>query len=270
MLVIDGVTYGLTGGDLQDRLDYINASEAPTIVNGGPEKRHKLWLQKTGQAAPDNLDEVLIVQMGSYTEAFNVHWFERTSGLKVIDRQRVIKDGFLRCTLDGMATYRDADCVVEAKFMSAYANKEERILSYMPQLFVQMHLSKARQAILTVLNGSPSHEWVLIDWEEAYAATVLRHLSDFHTCVQLRTPPDGMQNVVPPPISAMKTYNMTGHNEWALHAVDWLTNKGAADAFKVADKGIKAVLPEDALEASGHGITVKRSKNSAISIRKTK
>jgi hypothetical protein len=52
--------------------------------------------------------------------------------------------------------------------------------------------------------------------------------------------------------------------------VDWLTNKGAADAFKAADKGIKAVLPEDALEASGHGITVKRSKNSAISIRKTK
>lgn len=270
MLVVDGITYGLTGGDLEDRLGFINASEAPWIVSGDPDKRHKLWMQKTGQCAPDNLDDELLVQMGSYSEPFNIHWFERTSGMKVIDRQRVIKDQFLRCTLDGMTTYRNAPCVVEAKFMSAFTKKDEKMLSYMPQLFVQMHLSGARQAILTVLTGTPSHEWVVVDWNQTYADAVLRQLEDFHTCVQLRVPPDGSAPLTPPPISAMKSYDMTGNNNWAFHADVWAANKDAVDAFKAAEKALKEAMPDDASEASGHGVVAKRSKSNAISIKRAK
>ena len=267
VIVIDGKSYGLSAADLADRMAFINASEAPTICSGDPQKRHALWLEKTGQTEPEDLSDNILVQFGSYTEAFNIAWLERKTGLVVADRQRVVKADHLRCTLDGMTTYRDAPCVVEAKFMSPYAKREDRIQWYMPQVFTQMHLTGARQALLSVLDGSPGHDWILVDWDQSYADAVLAQLADFHACVAFGQPPHDAPALDAPKVSDFKPYDFSERNDWIYHAGDWTANKEAAAKFKSAEKCLKEIIPEDASEVKGGNIIAKRSKSGAITIK---
>lgn len=270
MITIDGVSYGLSADDLADRIGYLNASEAPTICSGDAEKRYRLWLEKTGQSEPEDLSGNILVQFGAYTEAFNIHWFERKTGLSVTDRQKVIKRDHLRCTLDGMTAYQDAPCVVEAKFMSPYAKKDERIQWYMPQVFVQMHLTGARQAIITVLDGAPGHDWHHVEWDDGYAESVLRRLDAFWADVQFGTPPSDAPALAAPAVSAFRPYDFSTNNEFISHAHDWLENEAQAKKFKAAEKAIKELVPADASEVTTTNIIVKRSKAGALSIRSRK
>lgn len=270
MLVVDSISYGLSAADLADRKAFINASEAPTICSGDPQKRHALWLEKTGQTEPEDLTDNILVQFGSYTEAFNIAWLERRTGLTVTDRQKVIKADPLRCTLDGMTIYRDAPCVVEAKFMSPFAKKDDRIQWYMPQVFTQMHLTGARQALLSVLDGSPGHDWILVDWDQSYADVVLEQLHDFATCVAFGQPPHDAPAPVAPKASEFKPYDFSDRNDWIYHATDWTAHKDAAAKFKSAEKALKEIIPEDASEVTGGDIIAKRAKNGAITIRNAK
>ena len=270
MLVVDGISYGLSAADLDDRKAFINASEAPTIVAGEPAAVMRLWEEKTGRAEPEDLSGVLPVQLGSFTESFNCAWFERTTGLQVTDRQKVIKSGFLRATLDGMTTYQDAPCVWEAKHVGAVSKVDDAVQRYMPQIHVQMHLTGATQAILSILHGTQNYEWVHVEFDDAYWSKVLARLEMFYEAVMFDVPPHDMAPLEAPKPTTFKPYDMTGHNEWASHAADWLATKAAADTFKAAEKNIKALVPEDASEVTGHSIIVKRSKAGALSIKGAK
>jgi len=270
VITVDGVSYGLNADDLADRKIYINASEAPTICGGDAEKRHRLWLEKTGQAEPEDLSGVLPVQLGSYTEPFNCAWFERMSGMTVTGRQDVLRNDWLRATLDGKCEYNGTPAVWEAKHIGAFSKIDEAMQRYMPQVFVQMHLAECKLAILSLLHGTQNYEWVLVEWDDAYAAQVLAMLEEFRDCVAFSTPPHDTPALAGPKPTLFRAYDMTGQNEWASHAADWLATKAAADTFKKAEKGIKDIVPDDASEATGHGISVKRSKAGALSIKGVK
>lgn len=267
MITVDGKDYGLNAADLADRRAYINASEAPTICSGDPQKRHLLWLEKTGQSEPEDLSDVLPVQMGSYTEAFNAAWFQKVTGLQVQCRGQVYRNDTLRATLDGLVCYQGNDCVWEAKHIGAFSKVDEAVQRYMPQVFVQMHLAGARQAILSILHGTQNYEWVHVEWDDAYATQVLAQLADFHACVAFGEPPHDAPALEAPSISEFKPYDFSERNDWAYHAADWIAHKDAAAKFKSAEKCIKEIVPEDASEVTGHSIIVKRSKAGALSIR---
>ena len=269
-LIIDGVEYGLSDADLADRRKYINASEAPTIVAGEPAAQMRLWEEKTNRVEPENLDDVLPVAIGKVTESLNVYWYERVTGLKVTDRQRVIKAGFLRATLDGMTEYQGAPCVWEAKHIGAFSKIDDAVQRYFPQVFVQMHLSGARQAILSILHGTQNYEWVHVEFDDEYWRKVLARLEMFYEAVMFEQPPHDMAPLEAPKPTTFKAYDMTGQNEWASHAADWLASKSAAETFKAAEKNIKSLVPEDASDCTGHGITVKRSKSGALTIKGSK
>lgn len=265
-MIIDGISYGLSAEALAKRKAYINASEAPTICGGDAEKRHRLWMEKTGQAEPEDLSGVLPVQMGSYTEPFNVAWFEQTTGMKVTGRQDVLRNDWLRATLDGKVEYNGVPAVWEAKHIGAFSKIDEAVQRYMPQVHVQMHLSECRQAILSVLHGTQNYEWVHVEFDDAYWASVLKALEDFRDCVSFNVEPSDAPVIAVKP-TTFKVYDFGGNNEWATHAHDWVLNKPAADLFKSADKNIKLLVPDDASEVTGHDIIVKRSKAGALSIK---
>lgn len=266
-MIVDGKSYGLSAADLANRKGFINASEAPTIVAGEPEAQMRLWQEKTGRAEPEDLSGVLPVQLGSYTEAFNIHWFERTSGLAVTDRQRTEKLGFLRATLDGMTVYQDAPCVVEAKHIGAFSKIDDAVQRYIPQIFVQMHVTKTRQAILSIIHGTQNYEWVHVDFDDDYWAKALARLEMFHECVLFDQPPHDMTPLDAPKPSTFKPYDFSARNDWIYHAGDWFANKAASDTFKSAEKSLKEIIPEDASEVTGGGIIAKRSKAGAITIK---
>lgn len=268
-MIVDGKTYGLNAADLADRKDYINASEAPTICGGDGAARLRLWQEKTGQVEPEDLSGVLPVQLGSYTEPFNAAWFERVTGMTVTERGGVLRNTWLRATLDGMCEY-SGQCVWEAKHIGAFSKIDDAVQRYMPQVFVQMHLAECRQAILSILHGTQNYEWVHVEWDDAYAEEVLARLNDFHACVLLGEPPHDAPALDAPKVSAFKPYDFSDRNDWIYHASDWTAHREAAAKFKSAEKCLKEIIPEDASEVTGGGIIAKRSKAGAITIKGTK
>jgi hypothetical protein len=89
----------------------------------------------------------------------------------------------------------------------------------------------------------------------------------FWDCVQSKTPPAGFApQAAPVPRGQLRTVDMTGNNQWASAAVDWLNNQAASKTFDKAQKELKSLVTADVGTASGHGITVKRNKAGSLTI----
>ncbi|MET4329739.1 hypothetical protein ABIB80_005586 [Bradyrhizobium sp. i1.15.2] len=68
-----------------------------------------------------------------------------------------------------------------------------------------------------------------------------------------------------PRLAAIRVVDMSGSNAWAELGALYRQTRGAALEHERAKTELKALVPEDAKEASGHGLRAKRSKAGAIS-----
>ena len=68
-----------------------------------------------------------------------------------------------------------------------------------------------------------------------------------------------------PRLEAVRSADMSGSNAWAEFANLYRVTHAAAIEHDRAKSELKALVPEDAREASGHGVRAKRSKSGAIS-----
>jgi predicted phage-related endonuclease len=86
----------------------------------------RLWREKRGEAEPEDLSDVLIVQLGTVTEDLNRHWYARNTGCTIKDVQRRVQHPVIKwmaATLDGLIDPGGA--VFEAKFMLPWTFSEE-------------------------------------------------------------------------------------------------------------------------------------------------
>src|SRR3954453_8200591 len=60
----------------QDRRSFIGGSDARIIMGTDETALLRLWKEKRGQVAPEDLPGNLIVQLGVATEALIRHWYE--------------------------------------------------------------------------------------------------------------------------------------------------------------------------------------------------
>lgn len=82
----------------------IGGSDANILMSGDKEKILRLWREKRGEVPPEDLSTVLPVQMGVWTEQFNVFWFSQETGKTVIncgDTRVSQEHPWMRCNLDG-------------------------------------------------------------------------------------------------------------------------------------------------------------------------
>jgi hypothetical protein len=75
-------TLGLSAEQLALRKDALGGSDANVIMGGDEKKLLRLWREKRGEAEPEDLSDILAVQMGSFTEPLNVAWFEKNTGYR--------------------------------------------------------------------------------------------------------------------------------------------------------------------------------------------
>jgi hypothetical protein len=68
-----------------------------------------------------------------------------------------------------------------------------------------------------------------------------------------------------PKIEAVRIVDMSGSNSWAEFAGLFRDTRQAFLDHERSKAELKALMPEDAKEASGHGIRAKRSKSGAVS-----
>src|SRR5438874_6273864 len=254
--------------DLLNRRTFIGGSDARVIMGDSPSHLVRLWREKRGEIEPEDLTDNLMVQLGTVTEELNRRWYERNTGQTISDVQRRIQHPVIKwmaATLDGLTDPGGA--VFEAKFMLPWAFAEEAAAEkHMAQLQHNMWVANARSAVLSIITGGG--KWVEI---QVYADPLYQHLlltaeKKFWRCVQDGETPRLFGIEPPPPrLEAVRVVDMSGSNSWAEFAATYRRTRPAYQKHEGARAELKKLVPEDAKEATGHGLRAKRSKSGAIS-----
>ena len=251
-----------------NRRSFIGGSDARVIMGGDQAALLRLWREKRGEIEPEDLSDNLVVQLGTVTEALNRRWYERNTGQAVSDVQRWIQHPvhkWMAATLDGLVDSSGA--VFEAKFMLPWMFSEEAAAEkHMAQLQHNMWVAASRTAVLSIVTGGGRWLEMTIPADPLYQHLLLTAERKFWRCVETGEPPHLFGIEPPKPrVAAIRTVDMSASNAWAELANIYRLTRPAALDHDRAKAELKALVPEDAKEASGHGVRAKRSKSGAIS-----
>jgi predicted phage-related endonuclease len=253
---------------LHERRCFIGGSDARIIMGNDEAALVRLWREKRGEAEPEDLSGNLIIQLGLATEALNRHWYERNTGQTVECVQHRLRHPVLRwmgATLDGILAGSGA--VFEAKFMLPWSFSEEAAAEkHMAQLQHNMWVTNSRLAALSVITGGGKWVEISISADPLYQHLLLTAGKKFWRCVESGEPPR-LFGVEPPRprIEAIRIVDMSSSNSWAEFAGLFCKTRESFLDHERAKSELKALMPEDAKEAIGHGVRGRRSKSGAVS-----
>ncbi len=250
------------------RRSFIGGSDARTIMGDDDAALQRLWKEKRGEVEPQDLSDNLIVQLGSVTEDLNRHWYERNTNRVVTDVQRHVRhpvNRWMGATLDGMIEATGA--VFEAKFMLPWSFSEEAAAEkHMAQLQHNMWVTNAKVAALSIITGGGKWVEITIPADSLYQHLLITAERKFWRCVETGEPPRLFLVEPPRPrIEAVRIVDMSTSNSWAELAGLYRSTRVAFLEHERAKAELKGLMPEDAKEASGHGVRAKRSKSGAVS-----
>jgi hypothetical protein len=248
----------------------VGASFLPILMAGKTEEIMREWQRLTGDPAyvPPNFDNNWPVALGRYLEPMVLDWHERKHGPLTRRGEWVPHPHrpWLGCTLDG---YRETDkTVLDAKVVGQWRRMEEVIAYYTPQMVVQRDCVGAENAALLIVHGGSEPVECPVTWTPDYEAEVWTRLDEFWDCVLSLTPPGGFVEKIATP-APVKTYEMSTSNAWCANAAAWIINKTAAQDFNEAAKEIKALVPADAIQCFGGGVSVVRNKAGSLTIKES-
>jgi len=249
------------------RTGFIGGSDCVRIMQG-----HwlELWQVKTGRSEGDDLSRNIAVQLGSWTEDFNIEWFELEHDCTVTDTQKsfeqVIGSVPTKGTIDGMWN----NAIIEAKHTNAMNNMDNVIEYYMPQIQTYAHLANAEGIYLSVIFGNSKWESAYVKRNEEYFNSMWAVVSDFWGYVVRDQEPVGI-DVAQVSIDKIEVDNMVRRdastdNAFTSKAHDYVEHEAAAKAFESAKKEIKAMVGSNEREVYNDLLTIKRDKRGALRI----
>ena len=251
-----------------DRRSFVGGSDARVIMGDDEGNLVRLWREKRGEAEPEDLSDNLIVQLGTVTEELNRRWYERQTGHAVTHVQKGIRhpvNQWMAATLDGLVA--PGDTVFEAKFMLPWTFSEEAAAEkHMAQLQHNMWVANARSAALSIITGGGKWVELTVHADPLYQHLLITAEKKFWRCVRDGEVPR-LFGVEPPRprLEAVRIVDMSASNAWAELAATYCRTRAAHQAHEGAKADLKRPVPEDAREATGHGLRAKRSKSGAIS-----
>jgi predicted phage-related endonuclease len=253
---------------LNDRRTFLGGSDARAIMGEDEAALIRLWREKRGEVEPEDLSDNLIVQLGAATERLNQHWFERNTGQSLIDIQRHVRhpiNRFMGATLDGIVGATGA--VFEAKFMLPWSFSEEAAaVKHMAQLQHNMWVVNAKEAVLSIITGGGKWVEMTIPADSLYQHLLITAEKKFWRCLETGDAPRLFTVEPPKPqIKAVRIVDMSTSNAWGEFAGIYRETRAAFLEHERAKGELKALMPEDAKEAIGHGIRAKRSRSGAVS-----
>jgi predicted phage-related endonuclease len=247
---------------------FIGGSDARIIMGNDEAALIRLWREKRGEAEPEDLSGNLIVQLGAATEELNRCWYERNTGRRVTDVQRRVKHSaipWMAATLDGIVEGTEA--VFEAKFMLPWSFSEETAAEkYMAQVQHNMWVTHLRTSVLSIITGGGKWVEITIPMDPLYLSVLVSAEKKFWRCVQSGETPHLINAEQPRPrVEAIRIVDMSASNSWAEFAALFRNTRSAFLDHERAKGELKALMPEDAKEAIGHGVRAKRSRSGAVS-----
>jgi predicted phage-related endonuclease len=250
------------------RRSFIGGSDARIIMGEDEAALVRLWREKRGEVEPQDLSGNLLVQLGLVTEPLNRAWYERNTGHAITDVQRQIRhpvNRWMGATLDGMVAA--AGAVFEAKFMLPWSFSEEAAAEkHMAQVQHNMWVTNAKLAALSIITGGGKWVEITLSADPLYQHLLITAERKFWRCVENGEPPRlfGI-NPPRPRLAAVRIVDMTSSNAWAEFAAIFRATRQSFLDHEKSKAELKALMPDDAAEASGHGVKAKRSKSGAVS-----
>jgi len=251
-----------------ERRAFIGGSDARIVMGRDETALFRLWREKRGETEPADLSGELIVQLGLVTEELNRHWYERNTGHRLGSVQKRVAHptiSWMAATLDGLVEQTQA--VFEAKFMLPWSFSEEAAAEkHMAQLQHNMLVVGAKTSVLSIINGGGKWHEISISADPLYQTVLIAAEKTFWRAVETGEPPRLFDAEPPRPrIEAIRIVDMSGSNSWAEFAGVFRGTRAAYLEHERAKSELKALVPEDAKEALGHGIRARRSKAGAVS-----
>src|SRR3954463_10800 len=200
-----------------DRRSFIGGSDARIIMGTDETALLRLWKEKRGEVAPEDLSGNLIVQLGVATEALNRHWYELNTRRPITAVQRRVRHPVVRwlgATLDGLIEATSS--VFEAKFMLPWSFSEEAAAAkHMAQLQHNMWVTNSKSAALSIITGGGKWVEISIPADSLYQHVLLTVERKFWRCVESGEPPR-LFDAEPPRarIEAVRIVDMSASNAW--------------------------------------------------------
>ena len=247
------------------RTGFIGGSDCVKIMEGD---WLNLWQVKTGRVQPDDLSNNLMVQLGSFTESFNLNWFEKQNNCVLSHHQYEIETQIGSVPAKGMVDAMWDGAIVEAKHTGAHNNMEGILERYMPQVQLYCHLTNADGAYLSVIFGNNRWESSYVRRNKEYFDSMWAVVSDFWGYVLRDQEPVGV-DVQEISIDKIEVDNMvrrdaSNDNHFVSAAHDYIQNQAAAKAFDNAKKDLKAMVADNEREVYCDLLTIKRSKSGSL------
>jgi hypothetical protein len=255
-----------------ERKGFIGGSDCVKIMQGN---WLELWQIKTGRVEPEDLSRNIAVQMGVYTEDFNLGWFANEYDCTLTGFQKSFEETIgsvpVKGTVDAMVGDSIEDSIVEAKHTNAYNTLDKVIEYYMPQLQLYIHLAKANGAHISVIFGNNKWESAYVSRNEEYFNSMWAVVSDFWGYVLRDEEPVGNDQPIQLSIDKVSVDNMvkrnaTSDNQFVDAAITYVENEAAAKTFESAKKQIKDMVGDNEREVYCDQLTAKRDKRGAIRI----
>ena len=260
-----------------DRQGFIGGTDAIRIMNGD---WLELYQEKVGLTEPEDLSEVLAVQLGVHTERFNLDWWKQEhepgfqlSGAKSHYQTKLSVSGNgvpLQGTTDMMVmTNQGTSFIVEAKHTNAFTNMASVIERYMPQIQLYMYLHqlycdkknvRPDGCYLSVIFGNSKWESKHIGYDPVYVATMMERIKEFWSHVVDKRPPSN-RDAETPDISSIAIdrkvkMDMNLDNEWMSDAHDYVDTLESAKKNESAKKRLMSHIPPDVYQMDCSLLTV--------------
>lgn len=180
----------------KERPNGIGGTDAQKLVEGN-------WIDlydlKIGKTQPDDLSNVLPVQMGTATENLNRAWFEKEMKLLVTPERLAWYNTYIYGLIDGyVLANTEIDkatipiAVFEAKhsgqFMDTPKQHANLIDRYYPQVQHYMLCSKLPTAYLSIFFGNRTHKIFTIKQDRDFQSKLLKVYKIFWKAVMSKTP----------------------------------------------------------------------------------
>ena len=136
----------------------------------------------------------------------------------------------------------------------------------MAQLQHNMCVTHLRSSVLSIITGGGKWVEIAIPMDPIYLSVLVSAEKKFWRCVQSGETPHLINAEPPRPrIEAIRIVDMSASNSWAEFAALFCNTREAFLDHERAKSELKALMPDDAKEAMGHGVRAKRSKSGAVS-----
>ena len=261
-----------------DRTGFIGGSDLYTIMSGD---WYELWQVKTGAIPAPDLSSQFNVQLGTFTEQFNIQWLERVSGYQsvkqnpihnpdiVFEKQLEIAGIPYKGQLDDVMLFNDEQYLCEAKHTSSYRTMSAMLGTYMPQMQMYMRIFGIHKCLFTVIFGN-KHEWCIVEYDEDYWKHVHQQVFEFWQFVN-----DG---IAPPTNSAtqidwsqvkidgLKSRDASQDNHFVDLAHEYMNSLNGYKHHEMCKKELKAMVNTDEREVFCDLLSIRRDKRGSLRI----